>query len=133
MNKNIPNEIPKYKKNTGSNISDSAKKTKHKHHYEECLIQHTFNFPGKESHISTNLQSYCTICGKIGDRFRENKSIVKDYYRTTNSVLGMCRSVITSQKLYKHYHNKMPVFFVKDIYKDKYVDLKQTMIEMENK
>ena len=34
MNKNILNEIPKYKKNTGSNISDSAKKTKHKHNYD---------------------------------------------------------------------------------------------------
>lgn len=57
MNKNIPNEIPKHKKNTGSNISDSAKKTKHKHHYEECLIQYNFSFPGKESHVTTDLQS----------------------------------------------------------------------------
>ena len=99
MNKNIPNEIPKHKKNTGSNISDSAKKTKHKHHYEECLIQYNFSFPGKESHVTTDLQSYCIICGKIGNRFNANKSIVKDYYRTTNSVLGMCRSVKTKQEL----------------------------------
>lgn len=125
MNKNIPNEIPKHKKNTGSNISDSAKKTKHKHHYEECLIQYNFSFPSKESHVTTDLQSYCIICGKIGNRFNANKSIVKDYYRTTNSVLGMCRSVITSQELYDRYHNKIPVFFVVDIYKNKYVDLKQ--------
>lgn len=125
MNKNIPNEIPKHKKNTGSNISDSAKKTKHKHHYEECLIQYNFSFPGKESHVTTDLQSYCIICGKIGNRFNANKSIVKDYYRTTNSVLGMCRSVITSQELYDRYHNKIPVFFVVDSYKNKYVDLKQ--------
>lgn len=125
MNKNMPNEIPKYKKNTRSNISDSAKKTKHKHHYEECLIQHNFNFPGKEIYTTTDLQSYCIICGKIGDRFKENKSIVKDYYKTIDSVLGVCRSVITSQELYNSYHNKVPVFFVEDIYKDKYVDLKQ--------
>jgi hypothetical protein len=125
MNKNIPNEIPKHKKNTGSNISDSAKKTKHKHHYEECLIQYNFSFSGKESHVTTDLQSYCIVCGKIGNRFNANKSIVKDYYRTTNSVLGMCRSVITSQELYDRYHNKIPVFFVEDIYKNKYVDLKQ--------
>ena len=37
----------------------------------------------------------------------------------------MCRSVITSKELYNRYHNKIPVFFVDDIYKDKYVDLKQ--------
>ena len=55
MNKNILNEIPKYKKNTGSNISDSAKKTKHKHHYEECLIKYNFSFHGKEPHITTDL------------------------------------------------------------------------------
>lgn len=125
MNKNIPNEIPKHKKNTGSNISKAKKKSKHKHQYEECLIQHNFNFPGKEPHVTTDLQSYCIICGKIGNRFDANKSIVKDYYRTTNSILGMCRSVITSKELYIRYHNKIPLFFVEDIYKDKYVDLKQ--------
>ena len=31
------NEIPKYLKSTESNISKSNRKSKHKHHYEECL------------------------------------------------------------------------------------------------
>ena len=38
MNK-YETEIPKYLKSTESNISKSNRKSKHKHHYEECLIQ----------------------------------------------------------------------------------------------
>ena len=38
------NEIPKYLKSTESNISKSNRKSKHKHHYEECLIQYKWNF-----------------------------------------------------------------------------------------
>lgn len=37
------NEIPKYLKSTESNISKSNRKSKHKHHYEECLIQYKWN------------------------------------------------------------------------------------------
>lgn len=31
----------------------------------------------------TCLSSYCTICGKISYRFKEDKSIVKDFTRTS--------------------------------------------------
>ncbi len=41
------NEIPKYLKPTESNISKSNRKSKHKHHYEECLIQNKSTFAGK--------------------------------------------------------------------------------------
>lgn len=41
------NEIPKYLKSTESNISKSNRKSKHKHHYEECLIQYDSTFVGK--------------------------------------------------------------------------------------
>ena len=41
------NEIPKYLKSTESNISKSNRKSKHKHHYEECLIQYKSTFAGK--------------------------------------------------------------------------------------
>lgn len=41
------NEIPKYLKSTESNISKSNRKSKHKHHYEECLIQYRSTFIGK--------------------------------------------------------------------------------------
>ena len=120
------NEIPKYLKSTESNISKSNRKSKHKHHYEECLIQNKFIFAGN-THLNTGLYTYCTICGKINERFKENKSIVKDYTREVNSPIGKYKfySRISDEELYEKYHNKLPVFFVDDIYKEKYVDLEQ--------
>ena len=132
MSKNkIEQEIPKYLKSTGSDISKSNRKSKHKHHYEECLIQNKWNFKSnaftqeEKERIHISLRSYCVICGKIESRFDENKSIVKDYRRTIDTPIGKCYSLITSDELYEKYHNKMPVFFVEDIYKEKYVDLEQ--------
>lgn len=121
------NEIPKYLKSTESNISKSNRKSKYKHHYEECLIQNKSTFAGK-THLNTGLYTYCTICGKINERFKENKSIVKDYIREVNSPIGKykCYSRISDEELYGKYHDKLPVFFVEDIYKEKYVDLEQT-------
>ena len=116
------NEIPKYLKQRESNISKSNRKSKHKHHYEECLIQ--YHLP-RITRTYILLYSYCIICGKIGDKFKENKSIVKDYRRTVDTPIGKCYSLITDEELYEKYHDKLPVFFVEDIYKEKYVDLKQ--------
>ena len=73
----------------------------------------------------TCLHTYCTICGKIGDRFKKDKSIVKDYIRTVNTSMGKCYSLITDEELYERYKDKLPVFFVEDIYKEKYIDLEQ--------
>ena len=120
-------EIPKYLKSTESNVSKSNRKSKHKHHYEECLIQYKPSF-ARKTYLNTGLYTYCTICGKINERFKENKSIVKDYIREVNSPIGKykCYSRISDEELYEKYHDKLPVFFVEDIYKDKYVDLKQS-------
>ena len=120
------NEIPKYLKQKESNISKSNCKSKHKHQYEECLIQYKSTFAGK-THLNTGLYTYCTICGKINERFKENRSIVKDYIREVNSPIGKykCYSRISDEELYEKYHDKLPVFFVEDIYKEKYVDLEQ--------
>ena len=132
MNKNkIEQEIPKYLKQKESNISKSNRKSKHKHQYEECLIQYKRNLKSnaftqeEKERIHISLRSYCVICGKIGSRFDENKSIVKNYRKTVNTSIGKCYSLITSEELYKKYHNKMPIFFVEDIFKEKYVDLEQ--------
>lgn len=93
----IQDEIPKYLKQKESNTSKSNRKSKHKHQYEECLIQYPITFAGK-SYTKTGLYNYCTICGKIGDRFPETE-------------------------LYKKHYHKLPVFFIEDIWKEKYVNL----------
>lgn len=120
------NEIPKYLKSTESNISKSNRKSKHKHHYEECLIQYRSTFIGKTC-LNTDLYTYCTICGKINERFKENKSIVKDYIKEVNSPISKYKfySRISDKELYEKYHDKLQVFFVDDIYKEKYVNLGQ--------
>lgn len=120
------NEIPKYHKSTESNISKSNRKSKHKHHYEECLIQYKPSF-ARKTYLNTGLYTYCTICGKINERFKENKSIVKDYRRkSTDTICGKTYSyIISGDELYEKYHDKLPVFFIEDIYKEKCVDLEQ--------
>lgn len=132
MNK-YKSEIPKYLKQKESNVSKSKKKSKHKHQYEECLIQYNMKIGliNKPSILITSLVSYCTICGKIGDRFKKDKSIVKDYERTVDTPVEKCYQVMTSEELYERYHNKLPVFFAEDIYKEKYVDLEQLMLNDE--
>ena len=113
-------EIPRYKKSTESNISKSNRKSKHKHHYKECLIQYPISFSGK-NRIQTHLCSYCIICGKIGDKLKN--SIVKDYVRSELHSGRILYSVMTGTEL-EEYHNKMPVFFVEDMF-EKYIDLEQ--------
>ena len=75
---------------------------------------------------------YCTICGKIGDKFKDANSIVKDYRRAIDTPICKCYSHITSEELYERYHDKLPVFFVKDVFKEKYVDLEQAMLSDES-
>lgn len=116
-------EIPKYLKQRESNISKANKKSKHKHQYEECLIQYSFSFAGKTS-IHTQLCSYCTICGKIGDKLKD--SIVKDYIKSEFHNRRTIYSIMSGTELYEQYHDKLPVFFVEDIFKERYVDLEQT-------
>lgn len=96
MNNQFNNEIPKYLKQKESNVSKAKKKSKHKHQYEECLIQ--CNSSIRKGRIITSLHSYCTICGKIGDRFKEDKSIVKDYRRTIDTLIGKCYSTISIKR-----------------------------------
>ena len=90
------------------------------------MIQYISTFAEKTC-LNTGLYTYCTICGKINERFKENKSIVKDYIREVNSPIGKCKcySRISYEELYEKYNDKLPVFFVEDIFKEKYVNLKQ--------
>lgn len=126
------NEIPKYLKSTESNISKSNRKSKHKHHYKECLIQYKWNFKSnvftqeEKERIHTSLCSYCTICGKIGgiiknSKYQEEIETLQKQRQTGNNFWIS----ISGEELYEMYHDKLLVFFVDDIYKEKYVDLEQ--------
>lgn len=82
-------------------------------------------------HIQTKLQNIHHFAAivlfveKIGDRFSEDKSIVKDYIREIDSPIKnhRCYSHISDEELYEKYHDKMPIFFVEDIFKEKYVTI----------
>ena len=116
-------EIPKHKKKTKSNVSKSKFKAKHKHQYEECLLQYDYHVLYSNKIIKyTSLRSYCTICGKIGDRCKEDNPIVKDYRRVIDTPIGKSCSVISDEELYEKYHNKLPVFYLEDGF-NKYVTI----------
>ena len=120
---NFDQEIPRYRKNTGSNISKIKKKSKHKHQYKECIIRYKFSFMGKDN-LTTQLLSYCPICGKIGDRFSEGKSIAED--KGLHKQLPNGWKYVThmsGEKIYEQYNDRLPVFYSE--YSDKYVDLSQ--------
>ena len=125
-------DITKYLKQKESNISKSNRKSKHKHHYKECLIQNKWNFKSnaftqeEKERIHTSLCSYCTICGKIGGIIKSSK------YQKEIEVLQEQRQAgsnfwisILGEEIYKMYHDKLPVFFVDNIFTEKYVDLEQ--------
>lgn len=119
---NFDQEIPRYRKNTGSNISKIKKKSKHKHQYEECIIRYKFSFMEKDN-LTTRLLSYCPICGKIGDRFSEGKSIVEDKGLHKQLSNGWKYINMSGEEIYEQYHDRLPVFYSE--YSDKYVDLSQ--------
>lgn len=112
-------EIPKYLKRKENDISKANKKSRHKHQYEECLIRYKWNF--EENKIHTSLNSYCTICGKINDKMKN--SIVIDYMQKVDTPRGRCYRILSEDTLYEKYHDRLPVFFVEDICKDKCVNL----------
>ena len=112
-------EIAKYLKWKENDISKANKKSKHKHQYEECLIRYKWNW--EENKIHTSLNSYCTICGKINNKMKN--SIVIDYMQKVDTPVGKRYLQISEDILYDTYHDRLPVFFVEDICKDKCVNL----------
>ena len=111
------NEIPKYLKSTESNISKSNRKSKHKHHYEECLIQYPIAFAGK-TFINTKLYEYCFICGKIGSvkngKFKAELEQLEKLRQGNNNFL----ITISGEEIYERYHNKLPIFYIEDSFAD---------------
>ena len=60
-------DVPRYRKKS---MKTGLKRSKHKHQYEPCLLE-LDNFPdfktGRVEGTHIAFQSYCTVCGKIGD------------------------------------------------------------------
>lgn len=126
------NDIPKYLKQKESNISKSNRKSKHKHQYEECLIQNKWNFKSnaftqeEKERTHTSLSSYCTICRKIGGIIKNSKYQKEIRVLQKQGQIGSNFGIsISGEEIYEMYHDKLPVFFIDDIFKEKYVDLKQ--------
>ena len=127
MNKNISKhqqDTPKYLKPKESNISKSNRKSKHKHKYEECLIQYDDNFNGIRC---THISSYCTICGKIGGYLKNGKYTkeIELFQKQGQEEDKYFRVIsISGEELYERYHNKIPVFFLDNI-SNRYVVLER--------
>lgn len=82
-------------------------------------ILYNLTIKGRKSH--TSLNSYCTICGKINDKMKN--SIVIGYMQKVDTPVGKRYRQISEDVLYETYHDRLPVFFVEDICKDKCVNL----------
>ncbi len=111
------NEIPKYIKQKESNTSKSNRKSKHKHQYEECLIQYPIIFAGK-TFINTKLYGYCSICGKIGSvkngKYKAELEQSEKSRQGNNSFL----IAISGEEIYERYHNKLPIFYIENSFAD---------------
>ena len=126
-------DIPKYLKSTESSISKSNRKSKHKHKYEECLIQYKWNFKSnaftqeEKERIHTSLNSYCTICGKIGGYLKSGKytkeiELLEKQKQEEDKHFRVIS--ISGEELYERYHDKIPVFFL-DNMSNRYVVLER--------
>ena len=131
-NNQYDNEIPKYKKQKENHISKTNKKSKHKHQYDECLIRYKWNFNSnaftqeEKDKIHTSLSSYCVICGKINGYLQNGKCRMEIEKLEKERQNGKPYYVgIPEKEIYKRYYDKLPVFYVDNIYKDKYVNLEQ--------
>lgn len=125
-------EIPKYLKQKESDVSKARKKSKHKHQYEECLLQYRRNFKSnvftqeEKDKIHTSLSGYCAVCGKIkgylqnGKYHTEIEELQKERQNGKPYLVG-----ISEEEIYERYHDKLPIFFIEDYWKDGYVNLEQ--------
>ena len=84
----ITQEEPKYKSKKESSVSHSSIKSKHKHVYAPCKFTYsqTYAIPNKDAKIYhfTDIGTYCTICGKIGDRKMSWKPEYKENFNKEN-------------------------------------------------
>ena len=72
------------------------------------------------------MSSYCIICGKIGGIIKNSKYQKEiEVSQEQNQTESNFWISISGKEIYEMYHDKLPVFLVEDIYKEKYVNLEQ--------
>lgn len=109
---NIPDDIPKYKKKS---TRHPPKKSRHKHTYEDCLLNVEYEMGGI-LYDSVFLSEYCAICGKIG-----NRRVLETTKETSN---GYSRLLNKDEILEKYKH--LEIFEIDD-FCDKYVTLSKSI------
>lgn len=109
---NIPDDIPKHRKKS---TKRPPKKSRHKHTYEECLLNVEYEMDGA-SFGNVLMSEYCTICGKIG-----NKKMLE----TTKENSSGFRRLLNNDEILEKYKD-LKVFEINDFY-DKYVTLSDTV------
>lgn len=102
------NDIAKHKKK----VSKTAKKSKHKHNYVDCVI-----FDTKHSYRSYFKSTYCTECGKIG----EKKLVTVDIEGSNH------KQLLVGEELYKKYKH-LVLIEVEDVLKSNYVCLSEVNV-----
>jgi hypothetical protein len=98
-----PDEVGKYRKYKGGDISKSSAKANHKHQYVPCLLRDDKYFN------SCHYSEYCTICGKIHDK------------ATRYLEIGPNNVMLTPNEIMDKYRG-LPIFVI-DIFKDKHVNV----------
>lgn len=68
----LPEEVRYTKKKQKS----KSKKSDHKHNYAKCLFATTWH--GQRRKVGFSDGTYCTICGRIGDRYIFNTLVSED-------------------------------------------------------
>ena len=120
-----PDEVGKWKKNTGSNVSKSSRKSRHKHHYVPCIV----NIKGSGSLFWE--AKYCSECGKL----RVNRGIYHIDYDSDGRHLY---SRATEADIYKKY-GSLEAFQISDYFQpylteeDKLVSVAEVFRENEPK
>ena len=100
-------EIGKYIKKKESNTSKASLKSKHKHTYQEALVDEL-------SYDRVGVGTYCTICGKIYNIVIPHDILEGEY--------GVRHRSLTKEEIRVRYSH-LPHFTIDNWYKTKYVNL----------
>ena len=111
-------EIPKYRKKAKKKTPPKAK---HKHVYEDCVIEYPLEIPWKPGETRRKIESYCPICGKRGYMMNTEKWTAngKGKYGYFVELSDAAIAELNDET------RTLPLFYVPDYVYTKYFDLEQ--------